>query len=280
MKTQKLTNPFSKLPRGLFTALALTSSAWVSQATVTSYSTLADAVSANGDTLIAGAGINLVGTDTVYLSPVTVGGMGSTFSLSNGLNVGANATAGEGIITGSPFTFSYIPGPMGTSGNFFFTFDGINNGVLNHYSTSSAATVSQLALIASGMGGFYFELDKPTQGGTASVTDLLLYRSSSLATELNLGNAGADSFSLASTAPGILGVTTGAAYMTSPLLNSGFYLKGILNYSSESGPKSQLRVFVGSTPVPEASALAFGAALVGGLVLVETRRRASKVFSN
>lgn len=262
MKTQKHLITESKGSFACASALFGLCLASTCSATITSYGTLGSAVAAKSDTLIAGAGVTLLNTDTTYLSAV---GGAPNYNLSGAQNHGGVGVP-SGVVSPAPFTFSYDPN-VG-SGTFYFTLGLTGGGLASH---TAAATPAQLALIASGMGGFYFEIDKPLAGSTASLTGLRLYTGADKADELFLGNAGADSFALGAT-------TTGTAYMTSPLLENGFYLEGMFNYSSESG-KSGFRVFVGSTPVPEASTIAFGSLLIGGLAVAEVRRRKAKLLA-
>jgi hypothetical protein len=243
MKTQNSILNNIRTPKALAFTILACSGVFHAGATVTAYTSLNSAVTSRGDTLVAGAGFARSGGGLEYLGAP---GAATTYTLPN--------VAPNGLGASVSFVFAYDP----TGKNFEFK---VGSGSLY----TSSATAPQLALIGS-MTGFYFELDRHDNGETASVSNLSL-KSFNQLTSLSLGGT---SYALSS------GDLSQTAYINSAALSGGFWLSGTVDLSKDL-TKSQFRVFAGSTPVPEASTVAFGAALVGGLVLVEARRKASKV---
>jgi hypothetical protein len=244
MKTQNSILNNIRTPKALAFTILACSGVFHAGATVTAYTSLNSAVTSRGDTLVAGAGFARSAGGLEYLGAP---GAAPFYTLPK------VATGSLGALVS--FVFAYDP----TGKNFEFK---VGSGSLY----TSSATAPQLALIGS-MTGFYFELDRPNDpGATASISGLSLKSFD----QMNVLSLGGTSFALSGTD------LSQTAYINSAALSGGFWLSGTVDLSSDL-PKSQFRVFTGSTPVPEASTVAFGAALVGGLVLVEARRKASKV---
>lgn len=140
--------------------------------------------------------------------------------------------------TSYPFTFSYVAGTQTAS----FTIAG--------------QTVSQVetGLIP----GSSFVLELINAGTSTTISSLALSGGASIL-------AGYD-----------LSYTTGAGSavfrIPTTSLAGGFSLTGNFEFDAPNGVKNGFRVFVES-PVPEPATIAFGTALVGGLVCCEARRR-------
>jgi hypothetical protein len=256
MKSQKLNRTKARMPKGVILSVFLSYSVLPAGATVTVFNSINAAVTARGDTLIEGIGFerdrtgNGSNQNPYRYSTIEFLGApgGPTF-----YTLPSVGTDNFSSSSSQSFIFAYNP----TQQRFEYTVSGTT-----YFDSATLAEVADMT-------GFYIELSRSSTSATApSVSGLNL----TTYDQLNSLGLGGTSFSLLS------GQGSRTAYIDTALLSGGFYLTGNASVTRNE-TKGVFRLWTGSTPVPEASAFAFGAALLGGLILVESRRRVAKSSS-
>ncbi len=160
--------------------------------------------------------------------------------------VGSSSVATFAPSTSHPFTFSYDPNAIGSP--------------MAHFTIGG----STLNLSVSGLiPGSSFVLELINAGTSTTVSGLSLADFGGGAGPSIL--AGYDTTYTTLLASSVWRIPTTA-------LSGGFQLAGNFSFNASNGSKNGFRVFVES-PVPEPATFAFGTALIGGLVLCESRRR-------